>query len=265
MEKIEAVTTPMKLVEAAALSKQLDNREEDHRLFCTYAASRVYDGDGKLVRQDQKLRNILANRNRKLVTFVVNKFYSKKSEHKALREDLLQEGSFGLLSAIEKFDPYRGFKFSTYATWWVVHAINNFLLTQAPQLHVPSHVRTAQNKILRVMKEKDLTFADLLEGRAAEFGITEKMLDNVNHSLRSRWITSIDEKLAEGTEERTFFKDILADPGVASESLVDYETLVKIVAKSFERLGDREKMIILLRYDVIQDVDGGSVEEKEAE
>lgn len=259
---METTTTPMNLVEAAELSQQLDNREGDHRLFCTYAESRVYDANGKLVKQDQKLRNILANRNRKLVSFVVNKFYSKKVEHKALREDLLQEGSFGLLSAIEKFDPHRGFKFSTYATWWVVHAINNFLLTQAPQLHVPSHVRTAQNKILRVMKEKNLAFSDLLCGRAAEFGITEKMLENVNYSLRSKWVTSLDEKVSEG-EEKSFFKDILADEGTASDSLVDYDTLVKIVAKSFERLDDRSKKIILLRYDVIQDLTDLDAQEQE--
>lgn len=258
-------TSPMKLVEAAALSKQLDDREEDHRLFCQYAASRVVDENGKLVEQDQKLRNILANRNRKLVTFVVNKFYSKKAEHKALREDLLQEGSFGLLSAVEKFDPYRGYKFSTYATWWVVHAINNFLLTHAPQLHVPSHVRTAQNKILRLMKEKNLSFSDLIEGRAGEFGVTEKMLENIHFSLRSKWITSIDEKVSsEGSEDRTFLKDILVDSNVGSDSLVDYNTLIKIVAKSFDRLDERSKMIILLRYDIIQNVPSRTdgVEEK---
>ncbi|TXH08157.1 MAG: sigma-70 family RNA polymerase sigma factor [Spirochaetes bacterium] len=255
METTTTTTAPMKLVEEAALSKQLDNREEDYRLFCAYAASRVVDGNGKLVSQDLKLRNILANRNRKLVTFVVNKFYSKKTEHKALREDLLQEGSFGLLSAIEKFDPYRGYKFSTYATWWVVHAINDFVLTHAPQLHVPSHVRTAQNKILRLMKEKNLSFSDLIEGKAGEFGVTEKMLENINFSLRSKWVTSIDEKVSpEGSEDRTSLKDILVDSGVGSDSLVDYDTLVKIVAKSFDRLDQRSKMIILLRYDIVQDI-----------
>lgn len=252
---MEAAVGSMKLAKVAELSKQLDNREEDHKLFCDYAGTRVFDENGKLIKQDQGLRNILANRNRKLVTFVVNKYYSKKPEHKAQREDLLQEGSFGLLSAIEKFDPYRGFKFSTYATWWVIHAINNFLLTQAPHLHVPSHVRTAQNKILRIMKEKSLTFSDLMKGRAAEFGVTEKMLDNVNHSLKSKWITSIDERTGPDAEDRNFLKDILADCSTSQDSLVDYETLVKIVAKSFDKLDPREKLIILLRYDVIKGVE----------
>lgn len=268
MDTTTTITTtttnqPMKLAEAAALSRQLDNREEDYRLFCCYAASRVLDENGKLVSQDQKLRNILANRNRKLVSYVVNKFYSKKTEHTALREDLLQEGTFGLMSAIEKFDPYRGYKFSTYATWWVVHAINNFLLTHAPQLHVPSHVRTAQNKILRLMKEKNLSFSDLLEGSASEFGITEKMLENIHFSLRSKWITSIDEKMQDDSEDRTTLKDILVDSKVGSDSLVDYDTLVNIVAKSFARLDPRSRMIILLRYDIIQKLQ--SVSEKEEE
>jgi DNA-directed RNA polymerase sigma subunit (sigma70/sigma32) len=115
---------------AKKLSKNLDDRDEDLRLFVLYATTRVVDANGKLVNQDKNLRNALANRNCKLVTYVVNKFYNKKFEHKQIREDLLQEGNFGLISAVEKFDPHRGVRFSTYATWWIRHAINNYLLSQ---------------------------------------------------------------------------------------------------------------------------------------
>lgn len=253
-------TIPEKMTPAtaAALSKKLDDREEDIKLFFRYSDTREVDDKGKLTKQDKELRNVLANRNCKLVTYVVNKFYNKKKEHKQIREDLLQEGSFGLLSAVEKFDPHRGFKFSTYATWWIRHAINNYLLSQDPQLHVPSHIRTAQNKLLKTMREKNLTFKDLIEQNAAELGVSEKMLDSINHSLKSRWITSMDTSIATPQMQKgqsVTLKDILVDENaVENDSLTDYVTLVGIVKRALMKLSERERNIILLRYDVIQTV-----------
>jgi len=249
---------------AAALSKNLDDRGEDMKLFFQYSDTRVVDERGKLVQQDKRLRNVLANRNCKLVTYVVNKFYNKKKEHKQIREDLLQEGSFGLISAVEKFDPHRGFKFSTYATWWIRHAINNYLLSQDPHLHVPSHIRTAQNKLLKVMKEKNLSFKDLVEGNAPELGVSEKMLESINASLKSKWITSMD-ALAPQDKNPTglTIKDLLMDEEAeSSDSVTDYHTLVGIVKNGLMRLSERERNIILLRYDVIQAVPAKE-EEKE--
>lgn len=242
---------------AIALSKRLDDREEDLRLFVTYATTRTLDDKGKLITQDKGLRNILANRNCKLVTYVVNKFYNKKLEHKQIREDLLQEGNFGLLSAVEKFDPHRGVRFSTYATWWIRHAINNYLLSQDPQVHVPSHIRTAQNKVLKTMKEKNMSFQDLIEANAAELGVSEKMLGSINSSLKSKWITSLEEPVVgDSTDRRTTLKDLLVDEDETSnESAMDYKTLVEFVKKGLMKLTERERNIILLRYDVIQTVE----------
>jgi RNA polymerase sigma factor (sigma-70 family) len=242
-----------------ALSKKLDDRDEDINLFVKYATTRVIDEKGKLVKQDKNLRNILANRNCKLVTYVVNKFYNKKLEHKQIREDLLQEGSFGLLSAVEKFDPHRGFRFSTYATWWIRHAINNYLLSQDPQVHVPSHIRTAQNKVLKALKEKNMSFQDLIEENAAELGVSEKMLGSINSSLKSKWISSIDDMVPgsnTGGERKVSLKDLLVDEDETSnDSVMDYKTLVEFVKRGLLKLSERERNIILLRYDVIQAVE----------
>lgn len=242
---------------ALALSKKLDDRDEDLRLFVTYATTRILDDKGKLVKQDKNLRNVLANRNCKLVTYVVNKFYNKKLEHKQIREDLLQEGNFGLISAVEKFDPHRGVRFSTYATWWIRHAINNYLLSQDPQVHVPSHIRTAQNKVLKTMKEKNMSFQDLVEANAAELGVSEKMLGSINSSLKSKWISSLEEPVtSDSTDRKVTLKDLLVDEDETSnESVMDYRTLVEFVKKGLMKLTERERNIILLRYDVIQAVE----------
>lgn len=249
---------------SAALSKKLDDREEDIKLFFQYANTRKFNElTKKLIDQDMNLRNILTSRNCKLVTYVVNKFYNKKTEHKQIRDDLLQEGNFGLISAVEKFDPHRGFKFSTYATWWIRHAINNYLLSLDPHLHVPSHIRTAQNKVLKLLKDKKMSFKDLVEGNAAEFGISEKMLESINASLKSKWISSVDEVIVSGhnsgSPEKTSLKDLLTnDEAVGSDSITDYRTLVEIVKRGLKTLSERERNIILLRYDVIQEVSSKS-------
>ena len=243
---------------SAALSRRLDDRDEDVRLFVTYAASRQFDDKGKLSRQDKNLRNVLASRNCKLVTYVVNKFYNKKKEHKQIREDLLQEGSFGLISAVEKFDPHRGYKFSTYATWWIRHSINNYLLSQDPLLHVPSHIRTAQNKFLGILREKNIALKDFDPSKLeAEHGISDKRLESIQASLKSKWISSMEEHVSsDNADTKLTIKDLLVDESrIPSDSQIDYKMLVDYVKIALEKLSERERNIILLRYDVIQTVD----------
>ena len=235
------------------LSNTLDDRDEDHRMFVAYAKTRVLDEDGKIIAQDKTLRNILVSRNCKLVTYVVNRYY-KKPEHRQLREDLLQEGNFGLISAVEKFDPARGCKFSTYATWWVRHAITNYLLCHEPQVHVPSHIRTTQNKMLRAMKEKGWSFQDLTSENAEALGFTEKVMNEVNASLKSRWISSLEEAVpgSSPSGERITWKEFLADLNAkGSDTKVDHKNLISVVRKALNKLSYREKNIILLRYNVI--------------
>lgn len=228
-------------------------------LFTAYAGTKKFNVDGKLLNSDKKLRNKLADRNCKLVTYVVNKFYNKKLEHKAIREDLLQEGSLGLLSAIDGFNPALGFRFSTYATWWIKQSISNYLLTIDPRLHVPSHIRTAQNKVLKRMKELGMSFDGLIEENAGTLGVTEKMLESINASLRSKWVTSLDEPVHAphlDASAQSTVGDLLADENQASsENVVDLNFLEEVVAKALNTLSKREQYIVLLRYDVIGEDD----------
>jgi len=253
-QKMPTPATPSKS------SKSEAEREEDVVLFRQYGKTKVFNEDGKITGSDEVLRNKLANRNCKLVTYVVNKFYNKKKEHKALREDLLQEGSLGLLSAIDGFNPELGFRFSTYATWWIKQSISNYLLSQDPRLHVPSHIRTAQNKVLKKMKELKMDFHDLIEENAETLGITDKMLESINASLKSKWVYSMEEPASTGDSGgdggKVTLKDLLVDENAAqSESLTDYTTLIAIVKEGLASLTKRERNIILLRYDVVQEAD----------
>jgi RNA polymerase primary sigma factor len=151
-----------------------------------------------------------------------------------------------LIFSSGSLDTHRGVRFSTYATWWIRHAINNYLLSQDPQVHVPSHIRTAQNKVLKTMKEKNLTFQDLIETNAAELGVSEKMLGSINSSLKSKWISSLEETVwVNGSERKSTLKELLVDEDATSnDSVMDYRTLVEYVKRGLTKLTERERNII---------------------
>lgn len=210
--------------------------------------------------RDKKLRSRLAAKNQPLVTYIVNKYYSSKTQHKTLREDLLQEGNIGLLSAIDGFDPTRGFKFSTYATWWIRQAVNNYLINVEPTIHVPSHVRTAQNKLLKQLKEEQSEFQELIASAHAgdeKFsGFTDKMLASINSAMSSRFVKSLDEPAsmaARGSEHHLTLGDTLEDEEALADARIDQGTIVGFVREALKKLSVRERLIILLRFDVISE------------
>ncbi len=221
------------------------NISTDQDLFQEYAKNK-----------NIQLKNQIAIKNQKLVTFVVNKFYNKKNEHKELREDLLQEGRIGLLSAIDGFKPELGFQFSTYATWWVKQSINNYLLSQLPLIKVPSNVRTIQNKVLRKLREENLNLKDLSEENLATLEITEKMCRAINASLKSKWVSSIEEPVALGENgDCITMQDFLSNPDdVGLDSKADHNILIKAIKTSLGMLPERERLILLLRYNVIDSI-----------
>jgi len=227
-----------------------NTNEEDIELFKKYQTTKVLDENGKLLKADIKLRNDLAQRNAKLVTFVINKFYSKKQKHKELRSDLLQEGHLGLFDAIDGFKPELGFKFSTYATWWIRQSVNSYLLDQEPMLHIPSHIRTARNKLFNLAKERSTAFKDISKDMLEELGMTEKMFASVTAAIKTKsWnVQSIDEPLSSSMDKT--LRDVI--PSVEADMLVgvDNKRILLAAKEAFMKLNLREKCVLLERYGV---------------
>lgn len=224
-------------------------RPDDLALFREYQQTKIFDPTGMIMlKADNKLRNSLATKNAKLVTFVVNKFYNKP-EYKDIREDLIQEGFLGLFTAIDKFDPERGFKFSTYAVHWVQQACSGFLLDHKPYLHIPSHVRTAQNKLLRFMRENKVLFKDIDENTLKELGITDKMMNCVAAALRSKHVHSLEEVLSSSAD--TTLGDLVPSGDYSSEEQADMNGLIQGAKRALMSLAPRERLLILLRYNII--------------
>lgn len=233
------------------------NFVKDEELFVQYASNQ----------SNTKLRNILLLKNQALVVYIVNKYYSSKKEHKEKREDLLQEGIIGLLSAIDGFKPELGFKFSTYATWWVRQAINNYLLNVEPMIHVPSHIRTAQNKLLKKMKEENIALKEIIDsykaGKSEEVDFTNKMLFSINSAMHSKNIVSLDSPVTNWSSDPS--KETAITLGETLEYNSDEEEpeadrqydsvlLKRALKDAFIELTEKEKFLLLLRFGIIESI-----------
>lgn len=205
-----------------------------------------------------KLREKIIKRNQPLVTFIINKYYSSKKDHKLIREDLLQEGTIGLLAAIEGFKPELGYKFSTYATWWIRQAVNNYLLNVEPLIHIPSHIRTANNKLVKQLKDENNAIHKILN-EYEHVQYSDKMLHSINCANKTKNVASLDEPIKINFNSNdsgiVTLKDILTAETKTIENIFDGATMVSIIKNSLEKLSPRERYILLLRFDVIKGID----------
>ena len=209
----------------------------------------------KAKRQKINLRNNLVERNRPLVTYIVTKYYNKPNHHKNM-EDLLQEGSIGLMSAIDAFDVSLGYKFSTYATWWIRQAVTSYLTNMEPTIHVPAHVRIAQNKVLKSMNTNvnkvDETFFEKLTTEGSKLDFTPKMMHSISCALKSRDIKSMETPVGKSNSGEVLqLKHLIPDGKRETSDKMDDSTLVKSLSRALNKLDDRKKNILLLRFNVI--------------
>lgn len=228
----------------------VNQNDDDIELFKVYQTTKKLDENGKIVYVDINLRNDLAKRNAKLVTFVINKFYSKKQRHKELRSDLLQQGHLGLFDAIDRFKPELGFKFSTYATLWIRQSVNSYLLDEEPILHIPSHIRTARNKLYNLTKERAMSFKDINKDMLDEIGMTEKMFASVNAAIKtkSQNYQSFDEPVSSSMDKT--LKEIIPSEDLDLSIFIDNKRITMIAKSAFQKLSLREKCVLLERYGV---------------
>lgn len=190
------------------------------------------------------LRNKLIMRNQALVPYIVNKYYSKAIDH-SNRDDIMQEGTMGLMNAIEAYDVTLGHQFSTYATWWIRQAVNQYLGNEQI-IHIPNHIRVAQNKILKEVSEKGGDNSNILEKayeklNKGDSDFTPKMINSIKSAFESKNVSSIDALV---TSDSTSCDQ--AQP-------IDNQKLTISVAKALDTLTEREKNILLLRFNLINE------------
>lgn len=193
---------------------------------------------------DQAAKTELIEANLRLVVSVAKKYNSNTSIPFL---DLVQEGNMGLMHAVEKFDFTRGFKFSTYATYWIKQYIQRAIADQGRAIRVPVHIVEANNLINRTERQLTQTFGRKAtpEEVAAELDMDmEKYTSIIEHS---KTLLSMDKTIND--DEDTDLNEVVGDSrAVNAVEKLRKEATREMVIKVFDSLDEREKEIIMMRY-----------------
>jgi RNA polymerase primary sigma factor len=201
----------------------------------------------KIENGDIEAKKIMIESNLRLAISIAKKY----SKYGVSLEDLIQESNIGLIKAVDKFDWRKGFKFSTYACWWIRQAVIRYLTRNSTITKIPAHTLSTARKVYQTIKEFNEEFGHdpSVEEISEALGIPLKHVKEGLESIKAKNVKSIDQFI--GDDSKRTLADVIPDNNpIDIDQMIDNEKVKLFLVGALKNLSKREDIILRLRFGI---------------